>query len=139
MERKDFLRATLALCGAGIAGSALLMESCKKTSTAAQGASVNFTLDISQASNAQLKNVGGSINSNGVIVICTAANTYTALSETCTHNGCSMSYSNSVNQVVCPCHNGRFDMSGNVVSGPPPSPIKKYTVSKSGNILTVTG
>ncbi len=140
MNRKEFLKSSLLLGGLGLAGSAILIESCSKSSnstTAAQGPTVNFTLDLSQAANAALKTVGGSLASNSVVVICTAANTYTALAQACTHQGCPLSYSN--NQMVCPCHGGTFDMNGNVVAGPPPAPIKKYTVSKSGNILTVVG
>ena len=142
MNRKEFLKSSLLLGGLGLAGSAILIESCNKssnTTTAAQGPSANFTLDLSQAANASLKTIGGSMASNGVVVICTAANTYTALAQACTHQGCAMSYVSGSNQMVCPCHGGSFDINGNVVAGPPPAPIKKYTVSKSGNILTITG
>ena len=142
MDRKQFLKSTLLLGGMGLAGSAILVESCKKSSnssSSAQGPTVNFALDLSQASNASLNTVGGSVAANKVVVICTAANTWTALAQACTHEGCSMSYSSGASQMICPCHQGKFDINGNVVSGPPPSPIKKYTVTKSGNILTIAG
>jgi cytochrome b6-f complex iron-sulfur subunit len=139
MDRKQFLKSSLLLGGLGLAGSAILVESCKKSSStsSAQGPSVNFTLDLSQTSNSALNTVGGSVAANGVVVICSATNTYNALAQSCTHQGCSLSYSS--NKMVCPCHGGSFDMSGNVVSGPPSVPIKKYSVTKSGNILTISG
>ena len=136
MDRKQFLKSSLLLGGLGIAGSALLIESCKKSSNTA---AVNFTLDLSQSANSALNSVGGSVASNNVVVICTAANTWVALSQLCTHQGCSLSYSKSAKQLICPCHGGTFDTNGNVVSGPPPSALTKYTVTKSGTVLTITG
>ncbi len=136
MDRKQFLKSTLLLGGLGLAGSALLIESCKKSSNTA---AVNFTLDLSQSVNSALNSVGGSVASNNVVVICTATNTWVALSQLCTHQGCSLSYSKSAKQLICPCHGGTFDTSGNVVSGPPPSALTKYTVTKSGTVLTITG
>ena len=61
MDRKQFLRSTLFLGGLGLASSALLVESCKKSSStsSAQGPSANFTLDISQSPYTALKTVGG--------------------------------------------------------------------------------
>ncbi|TDI85191.1 MAG: hypothetical protein E2O78_04900 [Caldithrix sp.] len=33
----------------------------------------------------------------------------------------------------CPCHDGVFDVNGNVVSGPPPRPLQKYEVDVDEN------
>ncbi len=43
-----------------------------------------------------------------------------ALSATCTHLGCRVSWDSAGKQFRCPCHGGRFDAQGNVTSGPPP-------------------
>jgi len=139
MNRRDFLKTSCALCG--LAGAAALIESCKKTnstSSTPQGPTVNFTLDLSQPANASLNKSGGAVSSAGVIVVNTGS-TYIALAQTCTHNGCNIGYNQSSNQFICPCHNGIFDTNGKVVSGPPPAPVKKYTVTKNGNILTIAG
>ena len=140
MDRRKFLKTSGAVCGLGLIGTAVFIESCKKstTSTDPQGPTVNFTLDLSQSANAALNTVGGAVASNGVIVV-NNSGTYIAVAQTCTHNGCSIAYNQSTHDFVCPCHGGTFDTSGNVTGGPPPAPIKKYTVTKSGNILTIAG
>lgn len=140
MDRRKFLRTSCALGTLGVAGAAAFIESCKKTSSsaAAQGPTVNFTLDLTQSSNAALNSSGGAVASHGVIVVNTGSS-YAAVAQTCTHNGCSVGYNQSANDFVCPCHGGTFDVNGNVTSGPPPAPVKKYTVTKSGNILTIVG
>jgi Rieske Fe-S protein len=42
------------------------------------------------------------------------------LSATCTHARCQVSWDASSLQFQCPCHSGRYDSQGQVVSGPPP-------------------
>ena len=137
MERKDFLKSALALCGLALVPTGV-MESCSKQNTSGP-ANVNFTLDITAAGNAALKTVGGSLVANGVLVIRASAATFNALSATCTHAGCTVGYNASAAKVVCPCHGGTFNAAtGAVLGGPPPSPLTKYTAVLSGNILTVT-
>jgi len=49
-----------------------------------------------------------------------------ALSAKCTHEGCTVTFQPAQSGIWCPCHDGRFDLSGRVVSGPPPRPLTKY-------------
>jgi cytochrome b6-f complex iron-sulfur subunit len=49
-----------------------------------------------------------------------------AFSAKCTHEGCTVTYQPAQSVIWCPCHDGRFDMNGRVVSGPPPQPLMKY-------------
>jgi cytochrome b6-f complex iron-sulfur subunit len=49
-----------------------------------------------------------------------------AFSAKCTHEGCTITYQPAQSVLWCPCHDGRFDMSGRVLSGPPPQPLLKY-------------
>lgn len=53
---------------------------------------------------------------------------YRALSATCTHLGCRVSWQADKNQFRCPCHGGVFDREGRVVSGPPPTPLQRLNV-----------
>lgn len=53
---------------------------------------------------------------------------YRALSATCTHLGCRVSWQPGTNQFRCPCHGGVFDREGRVVSGPPPTPLRRLNV-----------
>ena len=49
-----------------------------------------------------------------------------AFSAKCSHEGCTITYQPAQSVLWCPCHDGRFDMNGRVVSGPPPQPLMKY-------------
>lgn len=46
-----------------------------------------------------------------------------ALSSTCTHLGCRVSYDPASKLLKCPCHGGRFTADGRNVAGPPPRPL----------------
>jgi cytochrome b6-f complex iron-sulfur subunit len=59
-----------------------------------------------------------------------------ALSAVCTHVRCILGYDPARRILVCPCHDGRFDLSGNVLSGPPPRSLPGYPVSvRAGEIF----
>ena len=47
-----------------------------------------------------------------------------ALDSTCTHLGCRTRFNAQSRRIECPCHGGVYDAHGNVVSGPPPSPLR---------------
>jgi Rieske Fe-S protein len=51
-----------------------------------------------------------------------------AYSATCTHLNCIVEFVPEDNTLFCPCHKGSFDINGNNISGPPPSPLEKFTV-----------
>jgi len=38
----------------------------------------------------------------------------------CTHLNCPYYWDKQANRFHCPCHDGRFDIDGNVIGGPPP-------------------
>jgi len=134
MERKDFLKKTFAFCGLALIPAAVI-ESCSKQSGTNN---VNFTIDLTNPANTALNIVGGYLVTNGVIVIKYTASQFVALSATCTHAACTVGYTASSSEIVCPCHGGTFSpATGAVLSGPPPSPLAKYTVTQVGSILTV--
>lgn len=135
MERRDFLKNTIAVCGLGLIPVGVI-ESCSKQSFTGPK-DVDLTLDLNNAANASLNTIGGSVIVKGVIVIRQNAATVVALSATCTHQGCTVGYNTGNTTLVCPCHGGVYNISGAVVSGPPPSALTKYTATLSGNIVTV--
>ncbi len=63
-----------------------------------------------------------------------------AFSAICTHEGCTVSYQPGESVIWCPCHDGRFDLNGRVLSGPPPRPLPKYAAQRQsdGSIIVVT-
>ncbi len=46
-------------------------------------------------------------------------------SATCTHLGCTVRWNPDSAEFECPCHGGRFSELGDVLSGPPPAPLKR--------------
>ncbi len=47
----------------------------------------------------------------------------TVLSATCSHLGCLVNYNRERAEFICPCHGGRYDLSGRNIAGPPPAPL----------------
>src|SRR5689334_14308628 len=58
------------------------------------------------------------------IVVRQASGELKALSATCTHLSCTVQYRADMSQIWCACHNGRYDLNGRNVSGPPPRPLE---------------
>jgi len=57
------------------------------------------------------------------------------LSPVCTHMGCNVVFNEATNQFECPCHGGRYNVSGSVVGGPPPRPLARFpTRVRDGNL-----
>ena len=59
-----------------------------------------------------------------------------AVSAVCTHVRCILGFDREKKASVCPCHDGRFDLAGHVLSGPPQRPLPTYSVSiRAGEIF----
>ncbi len=71
------------------------------------------------------------------ILVRTPAGELRAFSAVCTHLGCTVQYRADLTQIWCPCHNGHYDLYGNVVSGPPPRPLPQYQVVVRGQSIVV--
>ncbi len=67
------------------------------------------------------------------IVIRTPDGDVRAFSAVCTHLECTVQYKADTSQLWCACHNGLYDLGGNVVSGPPPRGLERYTVNLRGD------
>jgi len=61
-----------------------------------------------------------------------------AVSGVCTHLTCTVRFDPETSTLFCPCHNGRFDLAGNVLSGPPPAPLEVYAVEVAGDEIIVS-
>jgi cytochrome b6-f complex iron-sulfur subunit len=51
-----------------------------------------------------------------------------AFSAVCSHLGCLVNYHRERHEFVCPCHGGKYDLSGKNISGPPPAPLTRFPV-----------
>src|SRR5947208_8766096 len=66
------------------------------------------------------------------IVVRTAEGDVRAFSAVCTHLDCTVQFKTDTAQLWCACHNGTYDLGGNVVSGPPPRALEKFVVNLRG-------
>jgi Rieske Fe-S protein len=56
-----------------------------------------------------------------------------ALEARCTHEGCTVQYVPGDSLIWCACHNGRFDLDGRVLSGPPPRPLACWVAQREAD------
>jgi Rieske Fe-S protein len=61
-----------------------------------------------------------------------------AFNAVCTHLDCTVQYKADTSQIWCACHNGLYDLRGNVVSGPPPRPLERLVVNQRGEDIVVS-
>ena len=66
------------------------------------------------------------------IVVRTADGEVRAFSAVCTHLDCTVQFKTDTSQLWCACHNGTYDLAGNVVAGPPPRPLERFVVNLRG-------
>lgn len=52
----------------------------------------------------------------------------TALNPICTHAGCTVQFNAAEQSWDCPCHGGRFDVTGKVLTGPPTIDLEKVII-----------
>jgi len=62
-----------------------------------------------------------------------SAQGFVAVSGLCTHKGCIVKWEDRSGLFLCPCHDGRFDERGNVVSGLPRRPLRRFHVALVGD------
>jgi cytochrome b6-f complex iron-sulfur subunit len=62
-----------------------------------------------------------------------------AFSAICTHEGCLVAWSRDRRLLLCPCHGGVFDTSGQVVEGPPPAALLGFNVVVEDGSIYLNG
>jgi cytochrome b6-f complex iron-sulfur subunit len=136
MERKEFLRKFVFGTGVLLTAPAIF-DGCSKAKdlTPDNNNQNDITVDLNSNNYSALKNVGGYAYTGNIIIIRTGDTQYLALSKLCTHQGCTVEYSGS--QILCPCHQSKFDTNGNVVQGPATTALEKLTVTLNGSTLKI--
>ena len=72
-----------------------------------------------------------------VFLVKTGEAQVTALSSTCTHLGCRVSWDAGAQALTCPCHGGMYDRTGAVIAGPPPAPLATLRTRIEGDRVLV--
>jgi len=71
------------------------------------------------------------------LLIRAASGEYRAMSATCTHLSCTVQYRDDLREVWCACHNGKYNLDGRNISGPPPRPLEAFDVQVRGEEIFV--
>jgi nitrite reductase/ring-hydroxylating ferredoxin subunit len=70
------------------------------------------------------------------IMVRTAEDSYVAYSQKCTHLSCAVYYSQALDRLECPCHQGYFSIrDGSVLQGPPTRPLPRVVLERQGDAL----
>ena len=72
------------------------------------------------------------------ILIESPSGEYRAFSAICTHLDCTVQYRPDEKLIWCACHNGRYDLTGKNISGPPPRPLEEFQVNVRGEEIVVS-
>jgi len=73
----------------------------------------------------------------GIIVVDDSGKLH-ALSATCTHLDCTVQNRPDWGIIWCSCHNGKYDLNGRNISGPPPRPLTPFKIKVSGDEIFVS-
>jgi cytochrome b6-f complex iron-sulfur subunit len=137
MTRRDLIQKVL-IGGTTILAAPALLESCSKESDPPDNNNNGnkITLDLTVPTYSVLNTAGGSLVYLNLIIANTGSG-FVALEKVCTHAGCTVNYDSVAKEFPCLCHGSKFSLTGSVVNGPATVALKQYTVSKSGDILTI--
>jgi Rieske Fe-S protein len=151
INRRDFIKVVTAAVGAVIAAGIglpaldfLISPALRKQETETWvplGKIEEIPVGIPTYFSFIRKRVNGwenTVTSHGVFAVRKDTSNVIALSNICTHLGCLVSWHPDIQEYVSPCHNGHFDINGNVTFGPPPRPLDEFkTKVEDGHLFVL--
>ena len=129
IDRKDFFRLVGVSFGAIVLQNCL--SGCSTSSTPEPSPTIptDFSVNVNNANFTALRNAGGFVRTNGVIIARTQQGGFIAVSQACTHQGTAVNYVASNNTFFCPNHGSVFTSEGEVQTGPATKPLTRYKTS----------
>jgi Rieske Fe-S protein len=79
--------------------------------------------------------VSGKERKSRVFIISAPDEKLLVLSATCSHLGCLVNYNKIKREFICPCHGGRYDLTGENIAGPPPAPLAQFPVRRQDGMV----
>jgi Rieske Fe-S protein len=98
-------------------------------------------LSVVAAKRSELRSAEGKVFKFGTkpgILIQAPSGEYRAFTAICRHLDCTVQYLADEKTIWCACHNGRYDLTGKNISGPPPRPLEEFHVNIRGDEIIVT-
>ena len=149
LNRRDFIKGTAAAIGGligaliGIPSIAFLLspslEAVENTDSINLGPLEKYPIGIPTRFDFTLTKVNGwerTATNYGLYVVRKNESEVRVFSDICTHLGCRVTWHSDQEHYISPCHDGHFDIVGNVISGPPPRPLDEFTTRvEDGNLL----
>lgn len=80
-----------------------------------------------------------STSSKGAWVVTSDGKEFIVFDPRCTHLNCPFYWDKQKEIFLCPCHDGRFDIDGNVTGGPPPRPLDRLEVMVKDDTILLSG
>jgi len=83
---------------------------------------------------------GKIINFGGkpVLLIRLKDKSFRAFTAVCTHLACTVQFRSDLGVIWCACHNGKYDLNGRNISGPPPRPLTELNVIQKGKEIYIS-
>jgi cytochrome b6-f complex iron-sulfur subunit len=86
----------------------------------------------------QLKEKGYLLNEKLKVMVVQQDSKLMAVNPVCTHRGCIVDWDKSSGTLVCPCHDAKFSIEGNVIAKPATKPLSTYEVKEdNGEVLVL--
>ena len=148
VSRRDFIKVMAAAIG-GMIGAVIAIPSIsyllspalqkrENTGTIDLGTLANYPIGVPTRFETTVTKVNGWERTGilyGLFVYRKNEGEVRVFSDICTHLGCRVSWHSEQQHYVSPCHDGHFDIVGDVVYGPPPRPLDEYiTKIENGNL-----
>jgi menaquinol-cytochrome c reductase iron-sulfur subunit len=150
VSRRDFIKATAALIGGligtliGIPSLSYLLSPAVKSgggrnAVIGLGPLKNYPIGIPTRFDFTQTRVNGwerTATNYGLYVVKSETDVR-VFSDVCTHLGCRVTWHADQKHYISPCHDGHFDIVGDVISGPPPRPLDEFVTKIEGGELFV--
>jgi cytochrome b6-f complex iron-sulfur subunit len=134
-NRREFLKKVLALLGLTTLASFLYPLFRYFSPPAEEAGAKRLVLSRKEIAVGESKDI--IVNNTPGVLINRPDQGYVALSRVCTHLGCLVDYQKDKKRLLCPCHAGTYDLSGNVISGPPPKPLQQFPIKIEGDSIII--
>lgn len=152
MKRRDFIKAgavTAVVCSCGGFAGCSAITGTSSTPEILEGSfSFNndmISIDLSKIQ--PLSKVGGSAKLKiarknqedlKVIILRQTEDEFLVFSDRCTHGGRELEYLHDQEKLTCVSFgSSKFDLKGEVLSGPAKDPLKRFTIAKNNNTLEI--